>query len=110
MSRFPRALTAVAVASGLFSTSLFAGIPEIVINEIMQNPAAVGDGSGEWVELYNDGPAPVDINGWTIRDDGADSGVIRGWVCPERKQNVCPGGDGGNHAGRRRANQRSCWR
>jgi predicted extracellular nuclease len=51
-------------------------VVDIVINEIMQNPAAVGDADGEWFELYNAGAADVDINGWTIRDDGSDSHII----------------------------------
>jgi hypothetical protein len=36
----------------------------IVINEIIQNPAAVSDNNGEWFELANSTPDPVDINGW----------------------------------------------
>ena len=51
-------------------------IPDLVINEIIQNPAAVSDGDGEWFEVYNLGTADVDIEGWTIKDDGSDSHVI----------------------------------
>ena len=51
-------------------------IPSIVINEIMQNPAAVSDANGEWFELYNAGDTDVDINGWTIRDNDSDSHTI----------------------------------
>jgi uncharacterized protein len=43
----------------------------IVVNEIMANPAAVDDQDGEWFELYNAGTTAVDINGWTFRDDNA---------------------------------------
>lgn len=57
-------------------TFLAAGPADPVINEIMQNPAAVADSSGEWFELYNPGGVDIDINGWTIEDDGADSHVI----------------------------------
>jgi len=56
-----------------------AGAPpavQIVINEIMQNPAAVSDSAGEWFELYNAGASDVDINGWTIKDNGSDNQVI----------------------------------
>jgi predicted extracellular nuclease len=49
---------------------------ELIINEIMQNPAAVNDGAGEWFELYNPNTSPVDINGWTIKDNDSDSHVI----------------------------------
>jgi hypothetical protein len=48
----------------------------IVIHEIMQNPAAVSDANGEWFELYNVGDEDVDINGWRIGDNGNDNHVI----------------------------------
>ncbi len=51
-------------------------VAEIVINEIMQNPSAVSDSSGEWLELYNPGSSDVDINGWTIADNDFDSHTI----------------------------------
>lgn len=51
---------------------------DIVINEIMQNPAAVSDSRGEWFELYNGGSAIVDLDGWTVKDDDSDSFVISG--------------------------------
>lgn len=50
----------------------------VVINEIMQNPAAVSDAKGEWFELYNMGDEDVDINGWRIADNGSDEHVIDG--------------------------------
>ncbi|MHB2154610.1 lamin tail domain-containing protein [Calditrichota bacterium GD2] len=54
----------------------FADVPDIVINEIMQNPSAVDDSKGEWFELYNNDTETVDINGWIIKDDGVDYHVI----------------------------------
>lgn len=48
----------------------------IIINEVMINPAAVSDAAGEYVELFNAGDAVVDIQGWTIRDDGSDAFTI----------------------------------
>ncbi len=47
-------------------------VPQIVINEIMQNPSVVSDTKGEWFELYNNDNVTVDINGWYIKDDGTD--------------------------------------
>ena len=44
----------------------------MVITEIMQNPAAVSDTTGEWFELYNAANQAVDLNGWTITDAGTD--------------------------------------
>ena len=49
---------------------------DVVINEIMQNPAAVADAAGEWLELYNPTSAVIDIEGWTILDNDIDSHVI----------------------------------
>jgi len=46
---------------------------EIVITEFMKDPSTVGDSVGEWIELYNPGSAPVDIEGWVISDLGSDS-------------------------------------
>jgi cytosine/adenosine deaminase-related metal-dependent hydrolase len=48
----------------------------MVINEVMINPSAVTDANGEYVELYNSGSASVDLQGWTLRDDGTDSFTI----------------------------------
>lgn len=48
----------------------------LVVNEIMQNPAAVSDTAGEWFELYNTTASAVDIEGWTISDDGTNSHTI----------------------------------
>ena len=44
---------------------------EIVINEIMQNPSAVSDSNGEWFELHNPTAGAVDIDGWTVMDNGS---------------------------------------
>ncbi len=52
------------------------GVPGIVINEIIQNPAAVSDANGEWFEVHNPTASPVDIDGWTIQDNDFDSHVI----------------------------------
>lgn len=48
----------------------------LIINEIMQNPTAVGDTAGEWFELYNTTAGAIDIDGWTISDDGSNSHTI----------------------------------
>ena len=46
---------------------------DVIINEIMQNPAAVADAAGEWFELYNPTASDIDLDGWTILDN--DSAV-----------------------------------
>ncbi len=49
---------------------------DLVITEIMQNPAVVTDANGEWFEIYNNDTAGVDLQGWIIQDQGTDSHVI----------------------------------
>ncbi|MDP7028249.1 MAG: lamin tail domain-containing protein, partial [Candidatus Marinimicrobia bacterium] len=48
----------------------------LLINEIMQNPYAVSDENGEWFEIYNDGEAPINLEGWIIADKDDDTTVI----------------------------------
>jgi cysteine-rich repeat protein len=49
---------------------------DIVINEIIQNPAAVSDSYGEWFELYNKTQTDIDLFNCTIGDGGGDAHVI----------------------------------
>ncbi|HEU4457468.1 MAG TPA: DNA/RNA non-specific endonuclease, partial [Longimicrobium sp.] len=42
------------------------GTGGLVITEVMPDPRAVADGSGEWFEVYNDGPTPIDLQGHRI--------------------------------------------
>jgi hypothetical protein len=48
---------------------------DLVITEILQNPSG-GDADGEYFELYNTTASAIDIEGWTIRDDGTDLHII----------------------------------
>jgi len=48
----------------------------IIVTEIMKNPKLVADTAGEWFEVFNTTGKPVDINGWTIKDNGVDKHVI----------------------------------
>ena len=52
--------------------------PRVVfVTEFMANPSTVNDAEGEWFELYNShSDVGVDINGWTIRDNGTNNHVI----------------------------------
>ena len=55
--------------------------PPVRINEVMaENTRTLKDENGEWhdwIELFNAGPAAVDIAGWRLTDDPANSGK---WV------------------------------
>ena len=59
--------TATATA---IETATSTPIGNIVLNELMINP--IGDAetekTAEWVELYNNGTASVDVNGWYLYD------------------------------------------
>jgi len=51
----------------------------VVINEIMHDPSSVEDDNGEWFEITNnstDSTEIIDLNGWTISDNGTDVHTI----------------------------------
>ena len=50
----------------------------VMVTELMPDPGAVPDATGEWLELHNPTGAAVDIAGWTIKDDYTNSHVIQG--------------------------------
>ena len=74
----------LALTGILLLVAMILGVPaasaaapgDIVINEIMQNPSAVADSTGEWFELYNPTSSDIDIEGWTIKDDDFDTHLI----------------------------------
>ena len=51
------------------------GFGQIVITEFIPNPIGT-DSQREWFEIYNAGADPVDLLGWTIKDDGTNSHTI----------------------------------
>jgi hypothetical protein len=46
---------------------------DLVITEVMKDPNAVGDTSGEWFEVYNDSGADIRMCGWVVEDADSDS-------------------------------------
>ena len=74
-----RTLIGILVTFGLglcVATGQAASPGDVIVNEVMQDPDAVGDSQGEWFELYNTTSAGIDINGWVIRDDAANLHTI----------------------------------
>ena len=63
-------------SNGPFTIIPFSAPSEVIITEIMQNPASVSDANGEWFEVYNSGSSNIDINGWIISDNGSDYHLI----------------------------------
>ncbi len=49
---------------------------DLVVSELLVNPAAVSDTAGEWFELYNPTARTLDINGLVLRDNGSNSHTI----------------------------------
>ncbi|RME27838.1 MAG: hypothetical protein D6798_03715 [Deltaproteobacteria bacterium] len=54
----------------------FIGPGDLWVTEIMFDPAAVGDGYGEWFEVYNGSGGAVDLRGWSFRSDDGDTFAI----------------------------------
>lgn len=59
--------------AGEFAASKESQSGEVIITEIMKDPAAVFDSSGEWVEFFNTTSQPIDVEGWVLSDLGSDA-------------------------------------
>jgi len=66
------ALTLGAPAAQALSISL----GDLVITEIMSNPADVSDTQGEWFELFNAGSSAIELNGLTVHDTSTAVGTL----------------------------------
>ena len=51
---------------------------EVVITEIMQNPSAVADSVGEWLEVYNNSSRQFDLRDWILNDASGETHIIEG--------------------------------
>jgi len=47
-------------------------VSDLLISEVMANPAALSDARGEWFELYNPTTEVINLHEVTIGDDGSD--------------------------------------
>jgi len=56
--------------------SVLSTTPNVVINEVMADPAVTADDLGEWFEVYNAGTAAVDLQGWIIASNNDANHVI----------------------------------
>jgi cysteine-rich repeat protein len=48
----------------------------IIVTELMIAPAKSFVPAGQWIELYNASDAPLDINGWVLRNSGIETHTI----------------------------------
>lgn len=51
---------------------------ELVVSEVMADPYAVADATGEWFEVVNVSSAELDLSGLLVRDDERDAFTIAG--------------------------------
>jgi|GEM_PF-5950494 len=67
----------ISLLSGLIQTHIMAQVAgDLIITEIMANPTLVSDVNGEWFEIYNTSSSAIDVNGWTINNDGNEEFTI----------------------------------
>ena len=52
------------------------GSGEILITEFLRDPVAVSDSFGEWFEVFNSTNQPIDLEGWSLTDEGSDATVL----------------------------------
>ncbi len=72
-----KGLGGAVIALSIGVVQIGAAVPgDLVISEIMQNPAAVGDTQGEWVEIHNPTGGAIDIDGWTVGDGVGETHTI----------------------------------
>ena len=72
------AVQAVPPAACLPSVALGGGLQtgEVAITEFMKDPVAVADTRGEWIEVRNNLPWRVNLEGWVLADDAGATHVI----------------------------------
>lgn len=59
--------------SSLFTSPAIAiGVSDLLISEVMPNPAALSDLAGEWFELYNPTDHEINLRGIDLGDDGSN--------------------------------------
>lgn len=51
-------------------------VGDLLITEVMANPAAVSDDAGEWFEIINTTTDEIDLNGILLRDNGSDQHTV----------------------------------
>ncbi|ARN76165.1 lamin tail domain-containing protein [Oceanicoccus sagamiensis] len=77
-------ISSIALFSQLSLAAIFPG--DLLITEMMANPDAVSDSHGEWFEIINTTPNPIDLNGLLLKDKGSKQHTINRtmplWINP----------------------------
>lgn len=99
-----RAILAASLVSGLSSPGWAIVTPgQLIITEVMANPAAVSDGNGEWFEIYNATAQNLDLNGLQLRDTGSNNHIVANdgplWIAPGEYFVMGRNGDTENNGG-----------
>ena len=66
-------------------------LPDLVINEIMNNPSIVSDSNGEWFEILNNTNQTIDLYGLLIIDNDSDQHMIDEHILVEQNDFVVLG-------------------
>ncbi|MBN1944226.1 MAG: lamin tail domain-containing protein, partial [Bradymonadales bacterium] len=72
---------------GAFEIQIVALQRELVITEVMANP--LNEATGEYIELYNPGTQPIDIDGLAISDGDSTDAIV---VYPSASTTLVPAG------------------
>ncbi|WP_034062129.1 LamG-like jellyroll fold domain-containing protein [Lacinutrix jangbogonensis] len=51
-------------------------LESIAITEWISNPNGTTESTGEWIELYNYGAIPIDIQNWRVKDEDTNNSII----------------------------------
>jgi Lamin Tail Domain len=68
------AFALLAVSLTVSAASISPG--DLIITEVMANPAAVSDANGKWFEIRNLTGNSLNLNGLTLSDNGSDFHII----------------------------------
>lgn len=72
----PRADSSLVYAINVLDPLPLASPGDLIISELMINPAQVSDASGEYIEVYNASSVKLDLNEYYFIDAGNDSAAI----------------------------------
>jgi hypothetical protein len=81
---------AFVVVALLAAASAVARAGQVVITEIMYNPASseAAPNDTEWIEIYNTGESAVNLTGWFLQDEDGRTGAIGSFILGPKEATV----------------------